>query len=366
MLKYLALMQDAAGWTGPLRVFESVTFRGALGLACGFFCMLCLGPRFIAWMRRLAATEAMDKDSRALEDLHAGKRGTPTMGGLIIVVSVLITMALTCDPDEPLVRLAGVLLIGFGFLGFVDDYVKLRGRRGLNKRQKLVGQFVVVVVALALFAHMGLAHAHTTKLLIPFTKWAQVQPDLGWVYYPFFAFVIVACSNAFNLTDGLDGLASGCTIMVAVCYAVLAYVVGNEKLCDYFRIPHVFGSAELAILCAILVGTVMGFLWFNAHPAEVFMGDTGSLTLGALIAFVALTIKHELVLVLVGGIFVVEAVSVLLQVLSFRLTGRRVFKCAPYHHHLEFSGWHENKVVVRFWMIGAVLTAMGLMTLKMH
>lgn len=413
MLQYLA---GLSGLFGPLRLFESITFRAGLGLALGFFLTVLAGPAFIRRLRRRSVTEDMGKDSDTLAALHAGKAGTPTMGGALVLGATALTMLLTCDPANPFVWLALAVLLGYGALGVVDDWMKLRGlgRRGLTKGQKLLGQFALAILTAAVVAmvfpgpgpgssytgapqggaggaassvvavgedggdgadRVGGAISVTTpkppiprleQIVIPFTKWAAVQPDLGAGYYLLFVLTMVACSNAVNLTDGLDGLASGCTIMVAVSFAILAYVVGNGELCRYFRIPYVAGSGELAIVLLILVGTVMGFLWFNAHPAEVFLGDTGSLALGALLAYVALVIKHELVLVLVGGVFVAEAVSVVLQVASFRLTGRRIFRCAPLHHHMEFAGWHENKVVVRFWMIGAVLAAMGLVTLKLH
>ncbi|MBN2711903.1 MAG: phospho-N-acetylmuramoyl-pentapeptide-transferase, partial [Planctomycetes bacterium] len=258
-------------------------------------------------------------------------------------------------------------MLAFGLLGMVDDYFKLRGlgKQGLSKKQKLVVQFVLAAIGAAVFSTQY-DPSITTRMLIPFTKWSDVNPDLGLLYYFLFVIVIVGCSNAVNLTDGLDGLASGCTIMVCVTYAVLSYVVGNAKICEFFRIPCVTDGGELAIMCAVMTGAVMGFLWFNAHPAQVFMGDTGSLALGAGIAFIALAIKQELVLVVAGGVFVVEALSVIIQVFSYKYTKRRVFKCAPFHHHLEFSGWHENKVVIRLWITGAILATLALATLKMH
>jgi len=208
--------------------------------------------------------------------------------------------------------------------------------------------------------------ASPTHIVVPFTKWSDVHPDLGFLYWVFVVLIFVACSNGVNLTDGLDGLAAGCTIMVAGAYAILAYIVGNAIMCGYFRIPHVAGAGELAVYGAALGGGVMGFLWFNAHPAKVFMGDTGSLALGAAVAFLAVATKHELVLPLAAGVFAFEALSVLIQVVGFKATGRRVFKIAPFHHHLEYSGWHENHVVVRTWIVGALLAMLALGTLKMH
>lgn len=364
MLKFLA---GYSHLFGPLRVFDSITFRVAVGLALSFFLTLLVGRRFVDWMRELRATEDVSKpDSATLEKLHAGKEGTPTMGGLMIIFTMTLAILLSCDPTNKLVLLGLGVLLSFGLLGFVDDYMKLRGwgEQGLTQGQKLAAQFTLAGLAFWSFSFM--ANENTTRLLIPFTKWAEVKPDLGGLYGFFFILVIVGCANAVNLTDGLDGLAAGVTVMVAGTYVVLAYVAGNVIWCEFFRIPYVAGSGELAIFCAVMVGAVMGFLWFNAHPAQVFMGDTGSLALGAGIAYVALAIKHELVLAIAGGIFVCEALSVLLQVGSFRSTGRRIFKCAPYHHHLQFRGWHENHVVVRFWILGAILSALALATLKMH
>jgi len=387
------LIRFLAAWSelyGPLRVFDSITFRAVVAVAVSFLLTLLLGRPFICRMLRLQATEDVSKpDSATLDRLHAGKRGTPTMGGLMVLVALAATILLTCDPLNPFVLLGLGILVGFGLLGFTDDYMKLRrlGRQGLGKRQKLLCQIVLAaLVALGFWQcaasgylkvtdvqregeesyRLESVEGGATRLLVPFTKWGETRPSLGAAYYLFFVLVIVACSNAVNLTDGLDGLASGCTIMVAAAYAVLAYVVGNAAMSWFFRIPFVPGSGELAIFCAAMVGAVMGFLWFNAHPAQVFLGDTGSLSLGAAIAYVALVIKHELVLAIAGGIFLIEAGSVLLQMASFRWTGRRIFKCAPFHHHLEFCGWHENKVVVRLWMIGVILTALALATLKMH
>ncbi len=390
MLKFLAHYTDLYG---PLRVFDSITFRAVVGVAFTFFLALCFGGVFIRRLLRLQALEDVSKpDSATLEKLHAWKRGTPTMGGLLVLAAMVAGIVISCDPTNPFVLLGLGVLLSFGFLGFLDDRIKLRrqGRQGLTKRQKLLVQIVLAAVAAVGIWQCAESGAFkltdvekqeaaggesyrlqkvsggAESLLIPFTKWAKVRPSLGAAYYVFFVLVIVAGANAVNLTDGLDGLASGCTIMVALTYAVLAYVVGNAALSWFFRIPFVPGSGELAVYCAVMVGAVMGFLWFNAHPAQVFLGDTGSLALGASIAYVALVIKHELVLVIAGGIFVLEAASVLLQMVSFRAAGRRILKCAPFHHHLEFCGWHENKVVVRLWMVGVILAAMAVATLKMH
>jgi len=383
MLRYLACLSSMADWLGPLRVFESITFRTALGVALAFFIAIFLGRRFIAFMQRRQAVEDVSKpDSAMLHSLHASKRGTPTMGGVVIIAAIAMAMILVGNLTNLLSLLAIAVLVAFGLLGLVDDYCKMRGwgKRGLTAGQKLTGQFLLAAgVALVLYAFVahgiygvvgvegGKAEARfVTKILLPFTKWKEVQPDLGLFYYFLFVLVLVACSNAVNLTDGLDGLAAGSVLMVAVTFGVFAYVVGNVKIADYLQIPYVPHSGELTVFCAVMVGAIMGFLWFNIHPAEIFMGDCGSLALGAAIAYVALIVKHEIVLLLAGGIFVLEALSVMAQVASFRWTGRRLLKCAPFHHHLEFCGWHENKVVVRLWMLGGVLATLALATLKMH
>ncbi len=391
MLRYLAL---AGEWFGPLRVFESLTVRASLAVIVAFAAALLLGPVFIRRMTARDATEDVDKpDAAKLQELHCCKKGTPTMGGIFLVLSIAIAVFLCCDPANPLVWVGQFVLIGFAALGFVDDYWKLRGwgKKGLAKRQKFFGQIVLSVATVALLAFGSssgwfrmtaqpqgdreeqIAAATTekntvppTRIVIPFTKWNETGPDLGAGYWIFAAVILLACSNAVNLTDGLDGLAAGCTAMVAATYAILAYIAGNAMLCAFFRIPMVPGSGELLVYGSALFGGLLGFLWFNANPARVFMGDTGSLALGAALAFLAIVTKQELTLIAAGGIFVFEALSVILQVASFRLLGRRVFKIAPFHHHLEYTGWKENHVVVRLWIVGVILSIVSIGLLKMH
>ncbi len=391
MLRYLALAGD---WFGPLRVFESLTVRASLAVLVSFLLALVFGPIFIRRMTARRAVEDVDKpDAAKLHELHGGKKGTPTMGGVFLVAAVSLTVFLLCDPTNMLVWVGQFVFLAFAGLGFVDDYWKLRGwgKKGLIKRHKFAGETLIALATVCLLAWGASAGRFgmtpqpkadreadfeqvttdkniisPTKLVIPFTKWSSTGPDLGIFYWLFAALVIIACSNAVNLTDGLDGLATGCTAMVAATYSGLAYIAGNSMLCAFFRIPMVPGSGELFVFGAALFGGLFGFLWYNANPARVFMGDTGSLALGAALAYLAIATKQELTLIVAGGIFVFEALSVILQVGSFRLFGRRLFKIAPFHHHLEYSGWKENHVVVRLWILGAILSIISMGLLKMH
>lgn len=363
------MLRFLAEWSlqfGPLRVFDSIIFRSILGLVIAFVFCLLLMPYFIRRMRGGSVTENMAKNLASLEQKHSVKKGTPTMGGSVLLAGLGLAVLLCCDLHNWLVWGGLVLLGGYGLLGFIDDYMKLRrlGKNGLNKRQKLLGQILIASIVTGIYANnIG---PEGTQLLVPFTKWATFHPDLGWFYYPFFVMVIVSCSNAVNLTDGLDGLATGCMIPVVATFGALAYVAGTQSHSGYFLVPYVAQCGELGILSASLIGALMGFLWFNAHPAKVFMGDTGSLAIGGVLGFIALACKQELVLPLAGGVFVAEALSVIVQVFTFRMWNKRYFLCAPLHHHLELSGWSENHVVVRLWMVGAVLAAAGMLLLKMH
>ncbi|MHC4870368.1 MAG: phospho-N-acetylmuramoyl-pentapeptide-transferase [Planctomycetota bacterium] len=367
MLKYLALLSE--DYYGPLRVFESITFRSAIALVFAFVFTLIIAPLFIKALNGLRVIEDVGKpDSSILEKLHQDKKHTPTMGGIIIVISILLTTLLFADPANPYVVIALFSILSFAGLGFIDDFVKLRkiGKSsGLSRTSK-----IIIQLALSLLIAMALSKVgdktYLSKLLVPGTKKETFFPDLGVFYFPFFMLVLIGSSNAVNLTDGLDGLAAGCTTLLALSFTVMAYVAGHNEIAEYLRIPYVQNSGELTIFCSAIVGATIGFLWFNAHPARIFMGDTGSLALGAAIGFVALAVKQELVLLIAGGIFVWEAISVILQISSCKLTGKRPFKCAPYHHHLEFSGMHENHVVMRLWCVAVMLAVLGIATLKMH
>jgi phospho-N-acetylmuramoyl-pentapeptide-transferase len=302
------------------------------------------------------------RDAPTLEKYHGGKAGTPTMGGILIVGSILLSTLLWGRLDDPYVWLALASTLWLGIIGFIDDYIKLKKEdgRGLRTLAKFIGQIAVGFV-IALFLY--LTEAKSTFLYFPFFK--NLIINLGIFYFPFVIIVIIGSSNAVNLTDGLDGLAVGCMTMIAATYSALSYVTGHVKLSDYLGVPFILQAAELSVFCAAIVGGCLGFLWFNSHPASVFMGDTGSLALGGAIGTVAVLIKKEILLVLVGGIFVIEALSVILQVASFKLSKKRIFLMAPLHHHFQLRGWPESKITIRFWIISAVLALMTLVSLKL-
>ncbi|QQR75086.1 MAG: phospho-N-acetylmuramoyl-pentapeptide-transferase [Holophagales bacterium] len=346
-----------------LNVFRYITFRTAGAVLTALAICLLAGPRFIALLRRLSVGQNIREVGPAS---HQVKAGTPTMGGLLILVSLTGATLLWAQLRNPLVWLALAVTLGFGAVGFADDLLKVRRHRnlGLGVRAKLGGQFLVAGGAgLALWIwpeHFGVP----ASLTFPFFK-GWVLPLGGW-YVPFALVVLVSTSNGVNLTDGLDGLAIGAMLIAASTYAVFTYVAGHAGLARYLQVPYVAGVGEVAVFCGALAGASLGFLWFNAHPAEVFMGDVGSLALGGAIGTVALLSRQEIVLILVGGLFVIEAVSVILQVASFKATGRRIFRMAPLHHHFELGGWAESKVIARFWILSLVFALLGLSTLKLR
>lgn len=325
---------------------------------------LWLYPKMVAWLTAIRVGQQVRGAAiPKLHELQKHKLGTPTMGGVLIVGAVAGSTALWASLHEPVVWAVVLVTVALGLVGFWDDYLKESRRRpsGLSPRTKLACQAIIAVgFGLWLLTRPEIG----TGLDVPFLKQAVV--DLGWWFVPFVALVVVGASNAVNLTDGLDGLAIGCTTMIAIAYAGMSYLAGHERFAEYLWIPYIPGAGELAVFCAALVGAGMGFLWYNAHPASVFMGDTGSLALGGALAAVAVAIKKELLLAIVGGIFVAEAVSVMLQVASYQLTGRRIFLMAPLHHHFQLKGWPENKVTVRLWIVGAVLALISLSTLKLR
>jgi phospho-N-acetylmuramoyl-pentapeptide-transferase len=341
-------------------VFRYITFRSAGAIFTALLLSLVLGPAFIRTLRRLSVGQNIrDVGPQA----HQVKAGTPTMGGLLILTSVVVPTLLWARLDNVYTWLVVFVSLAFGGIGFVDDYRKVTRKRnlGLTARGKILLQIVAAgAVGLVLWK----LPAFDSQLTFPFFK--RVSLDLGLFYIPFVVLVLVGASNAVNLTDGLDGLATGSMMVAATTYAMFTYVAGNRVIAEYLQVSYVPGVGEVTVFCAALVGACLGFLWFNSHPAEVFMGDVGSLFLGAAIGCVAVLAKQEVLLVLVGGLFVMEALSVILQVASFKLRGKRIFRMAPLHHHFELSGWAEPKVIVRFWILTILFALLSLTTLKLR
>jgi phospho-N-acetylmuramoyl-pentapeptide-transferase len=344
-------------------VFRYITFRTAMSAVTALVVALVLGPAMIRWLRRAQIGQSIREEG---PKTHLTKAGTPTMGGLLILFAVVSATLLWMDLSNRFVWIALATLVAVGAVGFADDWVKFSRRRslGLTGRGKLIPQFLMAfAVAFAIEQWAGHG-SFSTVVTFPFLK--KLIVDLGVFYIPFVALVVVGSSNAVNLTDGLDGLATGAVGIAAGTYAVLAYVTGNAVTARYLQIPFIPQSGELAVFCGALVGASLGFLWFNCHPADVFMGDVGALPLGAAIAAVAVMTKQEVLLAIVGGLFVLEALSVIIQVASFKATGRRVFKMAPLHHHFELKGWAESRVIIRFWILAIGFAVLGLSTLKLR
>jgi phospho-N-acetylmuramoyl-pentapeptide-transferase len=342
-----------------LNLFRYQSFRSGGAVATALLIGLIIGPRFIGWLRvRQGKGQPIRDDG---PQSHLAKRGTPTMGGLMILTSLVLAILLWMKLSNPFVWACTFVTLGFGAIGFLDDYDKVRkaSTKGVSGRMRLVGEFAIAGIASAI-----IIHENGTHLYLPFTTGLSI--DLGYFYIAFAAFTIVAFGNAVNLTDGLDGLATMPVIIAAVAFMIIAYLAGNAKFAGYLGIPHVPGAGELAIFCGAIVGAGLAFLWFNAPPAAVFMGDTGSLALGGALGAIAVTAHHEIVLGIVGGLFVIEALSVIIQVFFYKRTGKRVFKMAPIHHHFEQLGWSEPTVVIRFWIIALVLALAGLSTLKLR
>jgi phospho-N-acetylmuramoyl-pentapeptide-transferase len=346
---------------GGFNVFRYITFRSIFAILTALLISLAIGSWAIRKLRQLQIGQYIREDG---PQSHHSKAGTPTMGGLMIIFSMLVSTLLWTDLGNPYVWLLVAVTLGFGFIGFMDDYLKVikKQNRGLTGRGKLLAQtLVALVVALWLYYLPGFR----TTLTIPFFK--DLQPDLSWGFIPLAAFIIVGAANAVNLTDGLDGLAIGPVTIAAGFYLIFAYLAGNVKVAAYLQIPYVRGVGELSVFLGALVGAGIGFLWFNAYPAQVFMGDVGALALGGALGTVALATKQEILLILVGGLFVVEALSVILQVGFFKISnGRRIFRMAPIHHHFELKGWPEPKVIVRFWIISIILGLLSLSALKLR
>jgi phospho-N-acetylmuramoyl-pentapeptide-transferase len=354
---------------GGLNVFFYVTFRAVAAAVTAFILSLMFGNLVIRKLTALKLGQPIRAAAEVhrLAELHGGKQGTPTMGGVLIIGAVFISSVLWARPDNRFVWLVLFTMLYLGGLGFADDYLKVTKKKsaGVSGRVKLVFQIALALVVTAVFLTSPLLDVQARSLYVPFFK-SPLITNMGWFTLIFFAVVIVGSSNAVNLTDGLDGLAIGCTITVAFAYALLSYAGGNFRIAEYLQVPFYPFTGELTVVCAALVGAGLGFLWFNCHPAKVFMGDTGSLAIGGMIGVVAICCKQEVLLTVVGGVFVIEAVSVILQVLSFQLTGRRIFAMSPLHHHFELVGWKENTVIVRFWILSAVFALLGLATLKLR
>jgi len=348
---------------GIFNIFQYLTFRAGAAIVTALLVSFLVGPLLIRTLRaRQGGGQPIREDG---PKTHFKKQGTPTMGGFLILLGVLSGTLLWADLTNAYVWIIIFVTVGFGAVGFVDDFMKLRSRssKGFPTKIKFIIEVALALVA-AYWATTVAEEPLTNGLALPFVK--SVLVDLGWFFLPFAAFVLVGASNSVNLTDGLDGLAIVPIMIAAITFAVICYVVGNTVFTGYLQVHYVPGAGELAVFCAAMVGAGLGFLWFNAPPAMVFMGDTGSLSMGAALGAVAVMTKHELVLVIVGGLFVLETVSVIVQVTSFKLTGRRVFQMAPLHHHYEKKGHAESTIVIRFWIIAVVLALAGLATLKLR
>ncbi|MBA3272365.1 MAG: phospho-N-acetylmuramoyl-pentapeptide-transferase [Chthoniobacterales bacterium] len=353
-----------------LNVFTYVTFRAVAAAVTAFTISLLCGNFVIRKLISLKIGQPIRtaEEVHRLAELHGAKQGVPTMGGVLIITAVFTASVLWARSDNRFVWLALFSMTVLGALGFADDYLKVTKKKseGISGRKKLLVQLIVAGVVSAVFLTSPLLEVQARSLYVPFFK-SPVITNMGLLFtLLFFAIVIAGASNAVNLTDGLDGLAIGCTITVAFAYALLTYAGGNFRIAEYLQVPFYPFTGELTVVCSALVGAGLGFLWFNCHPAKVFMGDTGSLAIGGLIGAVAICCKQELLLTVVGGMFVIEAVSVILQVLSFKITGKRIFLMSPIHHHFELGGWKENTVIVRFWILSGVFALLGLATLKLR
>ncbi len=357
-------------------VFRYITFRSVWALLTALIITIVVGPAFIRLLQRIKFGQYVHEDVKA----HLQKSGTPTMGGVLIAFSLVVSVLFWADLTNPHIWLILLVYLGFGSVGFLDDYLKVlrRNNKGLSARAKFIGQLVVSVVALLLLYYVrqdiaasrevladGGELVKFTQLVVPFFK--RVVPDLGWFYFPFAAIVLIGSSNGVNLTDGLDGLAIGPTVVAGICFAVFIYVAGNAQISRYLQIAYVPGIGEVTVFCGALIGAGLGFLWYNAYPAQVFMGDVGSLSLGGALGFLAVLCKQELILLVVGGLFVAESLSVILQVGYFKLSGgKRIFRMAPLHHHFELKGIPESKIIIRFWITSILLGLATLSVLKLR
>ena len=362
MFYYLSLLfiQDFSF----LNIFKYLTFRSGGALLTSLTLSFIFAPVIISWLRNNQKYKKTIREDVPNKHLIK-KRGTPTMGGLLILVSFILSTLLWADTKNYYIWIVLSITFGFGAIGFIDDYFKLtsKDRKGLKVGTKLIFQFLICSITI-FFLYNFFDYQYIDTLAVPFFK--NYLFDLG-VLFPIFAFlVIIGTSNSVNLTDGLDGLAVVPVIITATCLGLIAYLVGNKIFSEYLNLFFVVGAGELAVLSSALVGSCLGFLWYNAHPAKIFMGDTGSLSIGAALGSISIIIKHELVLFIIGFLFVMEACSVILQVASFKLTGKRLFLMSPLHHHFEKKGWHENTIVIRFWILAVIFALIGLATLKIR
>ncbi|HYD11731.1 MAG TPA: phospho-N-acetylmuramoyl-pentapeptide-transferase [Allosphingosinicella sp.] len=350
---------EQLGYPSFLNLFRYITFRAGAATFTALVLGLLIGPKFIGWLRVRQGKGQPIREDGPLS--HLAKRGTPTMGGLMILTSITVSMLLWMDFSNRYLWACLFITVGFGAIGFMDDYdkVKKRHHKGVSGKVRLLAEFVIAGIGCWI-----ITYGAGTQLYIPFYNGPVV--DLGPFYILFTAFVVVAFGNAVNLTDGLDGLATMPVIIASLAFIVIAYLVGNKIFASYLGIPFVLGAGDLTVLCSAMVGAGLAFLWFNAPPAAVFMGDTGSLALGGALGAIAVSTQHEIVLGIIGGLFVAEAMSVIIQVLVYKRTGRRVFRMAPIHHHFEQKGWSEPTVVIRFWIVAFVLALAGLSTLKLR
>jgi len=348
---------------GFLNVFKYLTFRTGLSVFTSLIIVLIIGGPFIRFFSNQKILNPIRDDGP--EDHIVKKIGTPTMGGVIILLGLLISVLCWGDLSNINILFCIFIAVSFGLLGAFDDYKKIKhsNASGISSRLKIFLQIILAIIGVSFFVYF-VDYQDMTNLYFPFFK--NLIVNLSCFFIPFSVFVIVGSSNAVNLTDGLDGLATVPVILVAVCFAFISYVTGNVVFSDYLQIPYIEGTGEVSIFCGAIIGSCLGFLWFNAPPAKIFMGDTGSLSLGGSLGAVGIITKHEIVLAITGGLFVLEAVSVMVQVISYKLTGKRIFKMAPIHHHFEKKGWPESTVVIRFWIISIILAMIGLATLKLR
>ena len=343
-------------------VFQYLTLRAILAVVTALVISWIFGPKVINWLNSMQLEQAIRDDG---PQTHLEKNGTPTMGGVLIILSIFITTFLWADLGNKYIWIILITVFGFGLIGWVDDYKKVveKSPKGISARLKVFWQSIIAI-GVAATLYFSSSSTAETELILPFIK--DFALPLGWFYIVFAFFVIVGSSNAVNLTDGLDGLAILPTVMISGALGIFAYLTGNFQFAEYLNIPFILGTGEVVIIAAAICGAGLGFLWFNTYPAMVFMGDIGALSLGAALGIMAVIVRQELVLAIMGGVFVIETLSVIIQVLSFKLTGKRVFRMAPIHHHFELKGWPEPRVIVRFWIITIVLVLIGLATLKIR